>query len=60
LLEETIVDTEKKLDEAGEPEIDKEIDLNLVATFPASDPPSWTLGHDHDPKEPGEDPSADS
>lgn len=25
-----------------------EIDLNLIATFPASDPPSWTLGIDHD------------
>lgn len=24
-----------------------EIDLNLIATFPASDPPSWTLGTDH-------------
>jgi hypothetical protein len=24
-----------------------EIDLNLVETFPASDPPSWTLGTDH-------------
>ena len=24
-----------------------EIDLNLDETFPASDPPSWTLGTDH-------------
>ena len=24
-----------------------EIDLNLAETFPASDPPSWTLGTDH-------------
>jgi hypothetical protein len=24
-----------------------EIDCNLAATFPASDPPSWTLGTDH-------------
>jgi hypothetical protein len=24
-----------------------EIDLNLIETFPASDPPSWTLGTDH-------------
>ena len=23
-----------------------EIELNLVETFPASDPPSWTLGHE--------------
>jgi hypothetical protein len=24
-----------------------EIDRNLAASFPASDPPSWTLGIDH-------------
>lgn len=24
-----------------------EIDRNLAASFPASDPPSWTLGTDH-------------
>jgi hypothetical protein len=24
-----------------------EIDNNLMATFPASDPPSWTLGTNH-------------
>ncbi len=24
-----------------------EIDRNLEGTFPASDPPSWTLGTDH-------------
>jgi len=24
-----------------------EIDNNLAQTFPASDPPSWTLGIDH-------------
>ena len=24
-----------------------EIDNNLAQTFPASDPPSWTLGTDH-------------
>ena len=24
-----------------------EIDRNLADTFPASDPPSWTLGTDH-------------
>jgi hypothetical protein len=26
---------------------EKEIDANLEASFPASDPPSWTLGSDH-------------
>ncbi|MDQ3665601.1 MAG: hypothetical protein M3410_03195 [Acidobacteriota bacterium] len=26
---------------------ESEIDLNLIDTFPASDPPSWTLGTDH-------------
>ena len=30
-----------------------EIDLNLVQTFPASDPPSWTLGTDHGAENPG-------
>ncbi len=27
-----------------------EIDQNLADTFPASDPPSWTLGTDHSPE----------
>jgi hypothetical protein len=27
--------------------IEAEIDKNLMDTFPASDPPSWTLGTDH-------------
>lgn len=44
---------------AGKPKEDesvmseKEIDLNLVETFPASDPPSWTLGTDHRNDSPG-------
>lgn len=29
------------------PMTEREIDLNLIETFPASDPPSWTLGTDH-------------
>lgn len=34
--------------EADEGEMSEaEIDQNLVDTFPASDPPSWTLGIDH-------------
>lgn len=32
-------------DESGMSE--DEIDLNLAGTFPASDPPSWTLGTNH-------------
>jgi hypothetical protein len=32
-----------------------EIDRNLQDTFPASDPPSWTLGTDHHSEPPAED-----
>jgi hypothetical protein len=33
---------------AGREEMtEAEIDRNLMETFPASDPPSWTLGMDH-------------
>ena len=31
-----------------------EIDRNLRDTFPASDPPSWTLGTDHRAEPPAE------
>ena len=32
-----------------------EIDRNLAETFPASDPPSWTLGTDHREEAPAEE-----
>lgn len=33
---------------------ESEIDNNLEDTFPASDPPSWTLGVDHGEDSPDE------
>ena len=36
-----------KAAEDDSPMSESEIDLNLIETFPASDPPSWTLGTDH-------------
>ncbi|HYO62367.1 MAG TPA: hypothetical protein VER08_01795 [Pyrinomonadaceae bacterium] len=36
---------------------EREIDENLDATFPASDPPSWTLGTDHAADPPDREPS---
>jgi hypothetical protein len=36
-----------RLEEENAGMSEEEIDLNLVETFPASDPPSWTLGTDH-------------
>jgi hypothetical protein len=40
-------DSESKADPMSEAEIDR----NLVGSFPASDPPSWTLGTDHETEE---------
>ena len=38
----------------GQPNVNEisedEIDRNLMGTFPASDPPSWTLGVERDKK----------
>lgn len=36
-----------------------EIDQTLADTFPASDPPSWTLGTDHSPTPAAEKPESD-
>ncbi len=39
---------EEATPQLGEGEMsEEEIDRNLAETFPASDPPSWTLGTDH-------------
>ena len=46
-----MVEDKKSESESGqkavEPMSEREIDRNLAETFPASDPPSWTLGTDH-------------
>lgn len=45
---------------AGREMSEAEIDRNLAETFPASDPPSWTLGMDHrrEPRSTDGEPSA--
>jgi hypothetical protein len=47
--------------DAPPPEADEmseaEIDATLMDTFPASDPPSWTLGTDHREKSSADSPS---
>jgi hypothetical protein len=39
-----VMETEKCKPNDGEWMSEEEIDYNLMGTFPASDPPSWTLG----------------
>jgi hypothetical protein len=42
------VNQEAHSERANEGEMsESEIDANVEGTFPASDPPSWTLGSDH-------------
>lgn len=40
-------ETPETHERVGEEMSEAEIDRNLAETFPASDPPSWTLGTDH-------------
>jgi hypothetical protein len=44
---------ESDIKESGEMS-EAEIDRNLMETFPASDPPSWTLGTNHQEEKPNE------
>ena len=39
--------TQKQPEELVGEMTEAEIDSNLAQSFPASDPPSWTLGTDH-------------
>ncbi len=54
-------DSSQTPDDASKDEMSEaEIDENLEDTFPASDPPAWTLGSDHRPnaeQEPEDDPA---
>lgn len=52
----TADDTKQPDEDKGAAEMsEKEIDANLEASFPASDPPSWTLGSDHIPSDDQDD-----
>jgi hypothetical protein len=47
-MDENSNQTSRRVVDAEENEMnEEEIDINLEETFPASDPPSWTLGTDH-------------
>lgn len=54
-----MAEDEERIDGSGggrdEGMSEDEIDHNLMETFPASDPPSWTLGVDHSEETRGEE-----
>ena len=49
-----MTEDKEQLAPAAQPDLSKmsedEVDRNLMGTFPASDPPSWTLGVERDKK----------